>query len=125
MRKWIAILAFVCLCASCGRTEAPSAPTASDGEAFHTEVGAVPTTAERVEVRRFYKVPAGRERDFAPEMMETARKPLIDAYLSLVQEIFSKKMDAIDLSSYVLRPRDALRRRQGVSRGYLHQNDPS
>lgn len=97
MRKWTAILALVCLCASCGRT---GAPTASDGEAFHTEVGAVPTTAERVEVRRFYKVPAGRERDFDPEVMETARKPLTDAYLSLVQEIFSKKMDAIDLTDY-------------------------
>lgn len=100
MRKWVAILALVCLCASCGRTEAPSAPSASDGEAFHTEAGAVPTTAERVEVRRFYKVPAGRERDFAPEVMETARKPLIDAYLSLVQEIYSEKMDAIDLTDY-------------------------
>lgn len=97
MRKWTAILALVCLCASCGRT---GAPTTSDGEAFHTEVGAVPTTAERVEVRRFYKVPAGRERDFDPEVMETARKPLTDAYLSLVQEIFSKKMDAIDLTDY-------------------------
>lgn len=97
MRKWIAILALVCLCASCGRT---GAPTASDGEAFHTETGSVPTTAERVEVRRFYKVPAGRERDFDPEVMETARKPLTEAYLSLVQEIFSKKMDAIDLTDY-------------------------
>lgn len=96
MRKWIAILA-LCLCASCGRT---GAPTASDGEAFHTETGSVPTTAERVEVRRFYKVPAGRERDFDPEVMETARKPLTEAYLSLVQEIFSKKMDAIDLTDY-------------------------
>lgn len=103
MRKWLAMIALVCLCASCGRTEAPTAPTAptgSDGEAFHTEVGAVPTTAERVEVRRFYKAPAGRERDFGPEVMETARKPLTDAYLSLVQEIFSKKMDAIDLTDY-------------------------
>lgn len=103
MRKWIAMIALVCLCASCGRTEAPTAPTApsaSDGEAFHTEVGTVPTTAERVEVRRFYKVPAGRERDFGPEVMETARKPLTDAYLSLVQEIFSKKMDAVDLTDY-------------------------
>ncbi len=97
LRKWIAILALVCLCASCGRT---GAPTASDGEAFHTETGSVPTTAERVEVRRFYKVPAGRERDFDPEVMETARKPLTEAYLSLVQEIFSKKMDAIDLTDY-------------------------
>ena len=97
LRKWIAILALVCLCASCGRTEAP---TGSDGEAFHTEVGAVPTTAERVEVRRFYKVPAGRERDFSPEVMETARTPLTEAYLALVQEIFSKKMDAIDLTDY-------------------------
>ena len=96
LRKWIAILA-LCLCASCGRTDGP---TASDGEAFHTEVGAAPTTAERVEVRRFYKVPAGRERDFAPEVMETARTPLTEAYLSLVQEIFSKKMDAIDLTDY-------------------------
>ena len=96
LRKWIAILA-LCLCASCGRT---GAPTASDGEAFHTETGSVPTTAERVEVRRFYKVPAGRERDFDPEVMETARKPLTEAYLSLVQEIFSKKMDAIDLTDY-------------------------
>lgn len=99
LRKWIAILA-LCLCASCGRTEAPSAPSASDGEAFHTEVGSVATTAEKVEVRRFYKVPAGRERDFSPEVMETARTPLTDAYLSLVQEIFSKKMDAIDLTDY-------------------------
>lgn len=103
MRKWIAMIALVCLCASCGRTEAPTAPTApsaSDGEAFYTEVGAVPTTAERVEVRRFYKAPAGRERDFGPEVMETARKPLTEAYLALVQEIFSKKMDAIDLTDY-------------------------
>lgn len=97
MRKWIAIFTLVCLCASCGRT---GTPTASNGEAFHTEVGAVPTTAERVEVRRFYKVPAGRERDFDPEVMETARTPLTEAYLSLVQEIFSKKMDAIDLTDY-------------------------
>ena len=103
IRTWIAMIALVCLCASCGRTGAPTAPTApttSDGEAFHTEAGAVPTTAERVEVRRFYKAPAGRERDFGPEVMETARKPLTEAYLSLVQEIFSKKMDAINLSSY-------------------------
>lgn len=100
IRTWIAMIALVCLCASCGRTGAPTAPTASDGEAFHTEVGTVPTTAERVEVRRFYKVPAGRERDFAPEVMEIARTPLTDAYLSLVQEIFSKKMDAIDLTDY-------------------------
>ena len=99
LRKWIAVLV-ICLCASCGRTEGPSVPTTSDGEAFHTEVGAAPTTAERVEVRRFYKVPAGRERDFSPELMETARKPLTEAYLALVQEIFSKKMDAIDLTDY-------------------------
>ena len=97
LRKWITILTLVCLCASCGRTEAPSAP---DEEAFYTEVGSVPTTAEKVEVRRFYKVPAGRERDFSPELMETARKPLTEGYLSLVQEIFSKKMDAIDLTDY-------------------------
>lgn len=99
LRKWIAVLV-ICLCASCGRTEGPSAPSASDGEAFHTEVGAVPTTADKVEVRRFYKVPAGRERDFAPEVMETARTPLTEGYLALVQEIFSKKMDAIDLTEY-------------------------
>lgn len=99
LRKWIAILV-LCICASCGRTDGSTAPTGSDEEAFHTEVGAVPTTAERVEVRRFYKVPAGRERDFDPELMETARKPLTEAYLSLVQEIFSKKMDAMDLTDY-------------------------
>lgn len=100
MRKWIVMIALVCLCASCGRTGAPTAPTGSDGEAFHTEVGTVPTTAEKVEVHRFYKAPVVRERDFGPEVMETARKPLTEAYLALVQEIFSEKMNAVDLTDY-------------------------